>query len=63
MPDPPPPPYGISRVPEELRNLRLAYSPDLGLGLVDPEVAKICRDAAHWFRDALGAEVRPRPIP
>jgi len=32
-------------------NARVAWSPDLGgVSLIDPEVASICREAAHWFR-------------
>ncbi|MDD9746309.1 MULTISPECIES: amidase [Marinovum] len=30
---------------------RVAYSPDLGLSLVDPEVAEICRKGAQGFAD------------
>ncbi|MBT6442414.1 MAG: amidase [Alphaproteobacteria bacterium] len=45
---------------EAVRNpdlpLRIAYSPDLGLCPVDPEVASICADAAQKFVD-MGATV------
>jgi len=45
---------------EAVRNpglpLRIAYSPDLGLAPVDPEVASICADAAQKFTD-MGATV------
>jgi aspartyl-tRNA(Asn)/glutamyl-tRNA(Gln) amidotransferase subunit A len=36
--------------------MRIAYSPDLGFAQVDPEVARIVRDAAFVFAD-LGARV------
>jgi aspartyl-tRNA(Asn)/glutamyl-tRNA(Gln) amidotransferase subunit A len=36
--------------------MRIAYSPDLGFARVDPEVARIVRDAAFTFTD-LGARV------
>ena len=35
---------------------RVAYSPDLGLGYIDPEVARICREAAGAFEE-IGATV------
>ena len=38
------------------RLTRVAFSPDLGITPVDPEVAEICRRAAYRFRD-LGVEV------
>lgn len=42
---------------EEAARLRVAYSPDLGQGPVDSEVASLVRDAAAHFADVLGAEV------
>ncbi|HTT95147.1 MAG TPA: amidase family protein, partial [Solirubrobacterales bacterium] len=39
------------------RPLRIAYSPDLGLGPVDPEVAALVEAAAGCFADRLGAAV------
>ncbi|KJF19253.1 amidase [Rhodococcus sp. WS3] len=40
----------------DIEGWRVAYSPDLGLGYVDPEVARICRDAVEAFAE-LGATV------
>jgi aspartyl-tRNA(Asn)/glutamyl-tRNA(Gln) amidotransferase subunit A len=39
-----------------INGLRVAYSPDLGYALVDPEVAAVTRSAALAFRD-LGCQV------
>lgn len=39
-----------------LSGWKVAYSPDLHVGYVDPEVAEICRDAVHAFQE-LGATV------
>jgi amidase len=43
-----------ARTPRRLK--RVAFSADLGITPVDPEVAEICRRAAHRFRD-MGVEV------
>ena len=49
--------------------LRVAYSPDLGIGPVEPEVAGIVEAAARVFGEGLGAEVEriepklPDPAP
>lgn len=40
----------------DVRGLRVAYSPDLGLGHVDPEVAEVCREAVDRLAGA-GATV------
>ncbi|WP_327699194.1 amidase [Streptomyces sp. NBC_00459] len=40
-----------------VRGLRVAYSPDLGHGPVDPEVRTIVEAAAHTFATTLGALV------
>ena len=40
-----------------VRGLRVAYSPDLGSGPVDPEVAEVVRAAAQRFEVDLGANV------
>lgn len=40
----------------DIRGWRIAYSEDLGLGHIDPEVAAICRSALDAFTD-LGAHV------
>ena len=42
---------------EEAARLRVAFSPDLGQGPVDAEVAALVRSAAGHFADALGADV------
>jgi Asp-tRNA(Asn)/Glu-tRNA(Gln) amidotransferase A subunit family amidase len=43
-------------IKKDIKGWNIAYSPDLGLGHVDPEVARICRDAVMAF-EALGARV------
>ena len=40
----------------DLTGLRVAWSPDLGLGYVDPEVVEVCRKAVEAFAE-LGATV------
>jgi len=40
----------------DISGWRVAWSPDLGLGYVDPEVVEICREAVQAF-DTLGAHV------
>lgn len=42
---------------EEAARLRVAFSPDLGQGPVDAEVAALVRSAADHFADVLGADV------
>ncbi len=42
---------------ESLRGKRLAYSPDLGFAITDPEVAAITEAAARRLADALGCEL------
>lgn len=43
-------------IQQDLDNPRIAWSPDLGLGYVDPEVAETCRTAVQAFAE-LGATV------
>ncbi|MBW1864008.1 MAG: amidase, partial [Deltaproteobacteria bacterium] len=40
----------------DINGLRVAWSPDLGYGRVDPEVKTICEEAAYTFKD-LGCTV------
>jgi aspartyl-tRNA(Asn)/glutamyl-tRNA(Gln) amidotransferase subunit A len=42
---------------EEFRGKRIAYSPDLGGGVVDNEIVEITGQAARVFADDLGCEV------
>ena len=35
----------------------VAWTPDLGVSPIDPEVASICQKAAHWF-STVGAQVQ-----
>lgn len=51
-----PPGTYTSAVGRDIAGWRVAYSPDLGLGYVDPEVAEIVRTAAGAFEE-LGATV------
>ncbi len=41
----------------DVRGLRVAYSPDLGYAVVDPEVREICARAAQVFENSLGCHV------
>lgn len=53
------PAEGTSYVEDTKRDItgwKIAYSPDLGLGYVDPEIASICAEAISVFED-LGAIV------
>ena len=45
-----------SQLDRGIRGKRIAYSPDLGYGRVDPEVATVCRRAAERFAET-GAHV------
>lgn len=40
----------------DMKGLRIAWSPDLGIALVDPEVVRICEQAVHRF-ESLGCTV------
>jgi aspartyl-tRNA(Asn)/glutamyl-tRNA(Gln) amidotransferase subunit A len=53
--DAPPADY-VGRLPEGVRGLKVAFSPDLGCCRVDPEVAGVVRKAAEAFQE-LGATV------
>ncbi|WP_116209021.1 amidase [Streptomyces olivoreticuli] len=46
----------LTEIGKDLKGWRVAWSPDLGLGYIDPEVERICRDAAGAF-EQLGATV------
>jgi aspartyl-tRNA(Asn)/glutamyl-tRNA(Gln) amidotransferase subunit A len=46
----------------DLSGLRVAWSPDLGFAVVDPEVAAVCARAATDFVAATGATLVERPI-
>jgi aspartyl-tRNA(Asn)/glutamyl-tRNA(Gln) amidotransferase subunit A len=41
----------------DIRGLRVAYTPDWGYALVDPEVREICGKAAQVFESSLGCKV------
>ena len=41
----------------DIRGLKVAYSPDLGYAVVDPEVREICGRAAQVFENSLGCHV------
>jgi aspartyl-tRNA(Asn)/glutamyl-tRNA(Gln) amidotransferase subunit A len=56
-----PAPYG-SRLAEGIKGKKIAYSPDLGLARVDPEVAALVKAAAGRFAE-LGAVVEEVPTP
>jgi aspartyl-tRNA(Asn)/glutamyl-tRNA(Gln) amidotransferase subunit A len=45
-----------------LSNIRVAWSSDLGFAVVEPEVARLCAEAAAAFAEALGATIVERPI-
>jgi aspartyl-tRNA(Asn)/glutamyl-tRNA(Gln) amidotransferase subunit A len=51
-----------ARLHEGIKGRRIAYSPDLGLARVDPDVAALVRAAVHRFTE-LGAIVEEVPIP
>ncbi|WP_440711763.1 amidase [Herbiconiux sp. YIM B11900] len=46
----------LREIEKPLTGVRIAWSPDLGLGYIDPEVAAVCLDALQAFVE-LGAEV------
>ncbi|TAJ46936.1 MAG: amidase [Herbiconiux sp.] len=46
----------VAELDRPLKGLKLAWSPDLGLGPVDPEVLAVCFDALQGFVE-LGAEI------
>ncbi len=46
----------------DLSGLRVAWSPDLGFAVVDPEVAAICEQAARRFAAASAAVIVERPV-
>jgi aspartyl-tRNA(Asn)/glutamyl-tRNA(Gln) amidotransferase subunit A len=56
-----PAPYG-ARLAEGIKGKRIAYSPDLGLARVDPEVAALVKRAADRFSE-LGATVEEVATP
>jgi len=45
------------RPAESLRNVRIAFSPDLGFAAVDPEVRALCETAAKKLEQLLGCTV------
>jgi aspartyl-tRNA(Asn)/glutamyl-tRNA(Gln) amidotransferase subunit A len=47
----------MDTVKGDIRGLKVAYSPDLGYAVVDPEVREICGRAAKVFEDSLGCHV------
>jgi aspartyl-tRNA(Asn)/glutamyl-tRNA(Gln) amidotransferase subunit A len=56
-----PAPY-LARLSEGIKGARIAYSPDLGVARVDPEVAALVKAAALRFSE-LGAHVEEVAIP
>ncbi|HET6605813.1 MAG TPA: amidase family protein [Rhodopila sp.] len=56
-----PAPYG-ARLAEGVKGLKIAYSPDLGLAKVDPEVAALVKKAVDRFSE-LGATVEQVATP
>ncbi|MBI2935782.1 MAG: amidase [Chloroflexi bacterium] len=55
------PPDYLGGVHQGVKELRLAWSPDLGYAAVDPEVSLIAREAAQTFAE-LGATVESSPF-
>ncbi len=51
-----------ARLHEGIKGKRIAYSPDLGVARVDPDIAALVRAAAERFAD-LGATVEEVPTP
>jgi aspartyl-tRNA(Asn)/glutamyl-tRNA(Gln) amidotransferase subunit A len=47
---------------EDLSRLRVAWSKDLGFGVVDSRVASLCREAADDFVSSIGAALVDRPF-
>ncbi len=56
-----PPPDYLAELDRGVKGLRMAWSPDLGYAVVDPEVAKITSEAAQVFEE-LGAIVEEPKI-
>ena len=52
----------LARLREGIKGRRIAYSPDLGVARVDPDVAALVRKAAEAFTE-LGATVEEVPTP
>jgi aspartyl-tRNA(Asn)/glutamyl-tRNA(Gln) amidotransferase subunit A len=52
----------LARLQQGVKGRRIAYSPDLGLARVDPDVAALVKAAAHRFSE-LGANVEEVPTP
>jgi aspartyl-tRNA(Asn)/glutamyl-tRNA(Gln) amidotransferase subunit A len=52
----------LARLREGIKGKRIAYSPDLGVARVDPDVAALVRKAAEAFTE-LGATVEEVPTP
>lgn len=52
----------LGRLREGVKGKRIAYSPDLGLARVDPDVAELVKRAAHRFSE-LGAHVEEVKTP
>jgi aspartyl-tRNA(Asn)/glutamyl-tRNA(Gln) amidotransferase subunit A len=46
----------------DLSALRISWSSDLGFAVVDPDVARLCGQAAAAFADSVGATLIDRPI-
>jgi aspartyl-tRNA(Asn)/glutamyl-tRNA(Gln) amidotransferase subunit A len=46
----------LQEIQKDIRGWKIAWSPDLNLGYVDPEVQEICADAVSVF-ESLGADV------
>jgi aspartyl-tRNA(Asn)/glutamyl-tRNA(Gln) amidotransferase subunit A len=46
----------------DLSSLRITWSSDFGFAVLDPEVARLCEQAATRFAAALGATLVDRPI-
>lgn len=47
----------MDTVKGDIKGLRVAYTPDWGYALVDPEVREICGKAAQVFESSLGCKV------
>jgi aspartyl-tRNA(Asn)/glutamyl-tRNA(Gln) amidotransferase subunit A len=59
---PPPRKYVDALVNVDLSNCRVAWSSNLGFGVVDPDVARRCESAAQEFVAATGATMVERPV-
>ena len=51
----------LAAADQEVKGLRMAWSPDFGYAAVDPEVAEVCSEAARAFEELWvhGRGVRP----